>query len=177
MIDSNDSIWFVSDNLSTFNIVCEVVLCSNTHPLTCTYTHTHTHRPLSHNHIISRLKKHLGDLYLLTGQLQQASAQYRSALPSLSSLKDWLWAGSVQEALSVTAIITKECEEVLGQKAHGTAIGGTSNIFRKVCSYWGGALNSGVEDYNNMIITCFMVFMCTRMPVWAPYVILCIIYP
>ena len=138
------------------------------------HTHTLTHRPLSHNHIISRLKKHLGDLYLLTGQLQQASAQYRSALPSLSSLKDWLWAGSVQEALSVTAIITKECEEVLGQKAHGTAIGGTSNIFRKVCDYWGGAPNSGVEDYN-IIIICFMVFMC--IPVWAPYVILCIIYP
>ena len=112
-----------------------------------TYTHSHTHthtrtlpltrtdRPLSRNHIISRVEKHLGDLYLLTGQLQQASAHYRSALPSLKSFKDWLWAGSVHEALSVTAIITKECEEVLGQKAHGTAIGGTSNIFRKVCSY------------------------------------------
>ena len=33
----------------------------------------------------------------------------------------------------MTAIITKECEEVLGQKAQGTAIGGTSSIFKKVC--------------------------------------------
>ena len=166
-IDSNNSFRWISDNLSTFNTMCEVycpmhnmnlILCSSllilkytptypthTHTLAHSHIHTHTHthtlpltrtdRPLSRNHIISRMEKHLGDLYLLTGQLQQASAHYRSALPSLKSFKDWLWAGSVHEALSVTAIITKECEEVLGQKAHGTAIGGTGNIFKKVCSY------------------------------------------
>ena len=156
MIDSNDSFRCVGENLSTFNTVSRVKwviqcmnLCLSLLMVNCTptYPHTHTHtlslslshadRPLSRNHIISRVEKQLGDLCLLTGQLQQASAHYRSALPSLKSFKDWLWAGSVHEALSVTAIITKECEEVLGQKAHGTAIGGTSNIFRKVCSYGG----------------------------------------
>ena len=145
----------------TFSSLSLSLTHTHTHSLTHSLTHTHTHmhvrilslththadRPLSRNHVISRVEKHLGDLYLLTGQLQQASARYRSALPSLKSFKDWLWAGSVHEALSVTAIITKECEEVLGQKAHGTAIGGTSNIFRKVCSYWGGAQNYETEYY------------------------------
>ena len=109
-----------------------------THTLLLTYMYisftvtSHLHRPLSRNHMISRLEKHLGDLYLLMGQLQQASAHYRTALPSLlKNFKDWLWAGSVYEGLCVTAIITKECEEVLGQKAQGTAISGTGSIFFK----------------------------------------------
>ena len=45
----------------------------------------------------------------------------------------------------MTAMITKECEEVLGQKAHGTSISGTGSIFRKVCSYWGGGPDYGIE--------------------------------
>ena len=56
----------------------------------------------------------------------------------------------------MTAIITKECEEVLGQKAHGTAISGTSNIFRKVCNYWGGA-----SDRIILLRYWCMVSMCT----------------
>ena len=33
----------------------------------------------------------------------------------------------------MTAIITKEREEVLGQKALGTAVSGASNKLKKVC--------------------------------------------
>lgn len=66
-----------------------------------------------------RVEKHIGDLYLLIGQLQNASRWYRMASEQLKSQKDWLWAGGAYEGLSVTAMMTKECEQVLGQKAQG----------------------------------------------------------
>ncbi len=68
---------------------------------------------------MARLKKHLADLHLLTGQLKDAGDSYRNASEQLKSQKDWLWAGGAHEGLSVTAMMTKECELVLGQKAQG----------------------------------------------------------
>ena len=76
-------------------------------------------RQLSRGHLLGRLQKQLADLYLLMGQLQQAGRWYRAASEDLKHHKDWLWMGGAYEGLSVTAMMTKECERVLGQKAQG----------------------------------------------------------
>lgn len=68
---------------------------------------------------MGRLHKQIADLYLLLGQLQQAGNWYRTASEDLKHHKDWLWVGGAYEGLSVTALMTKECEKVLGQKAQG----------------------------------------------------------
>ena len=68
---------------------------------------------------LARIGKHVGDLCLLIGQLQKASHWYQWAADQLKSQKEWLWAGSAFEGLSVTAMMTKEREQVLGQKAQG----------------------------------------------------------
>lgn len=82
-------------------------------------------RQLSRGHLLGRLQKHLADLYLLIGQLQQAGQCYRTASEDLKHHRDWLWVGGAYEGLSVTAMITKECEQVLGQKAQGVEAPGT----------------------------------------------------
>ena len=79
-------------------------------------------RHLSRAHMQARTMKHLGDLFLLCGQLQEANAHYRVAANSLKSHKDFLWLGAAYEGQSVTAILMKKCEEVLGQKAQGTPL-------------------------------------------------------
>jgi len=76
------------------------------------------HRQSTRAHL-ARISKHAGDLCLLIGQLQTASRLYQEAADQLKSQKEWLWAGSAFEGLSVTAIMTKEREKVLGQKALG----------------------------------------------------------
>ena len=73
----------------------------------------------SRNLLLGRLYKQIADLYLLTGQLQKAGECYRNASEQLKSQKDWLWVGGAHEGLCVTAMMTKECEQVLGQKAQG----------------------------------------------------------
>lgn len=79
-------------------------------------------RQLSRSHLLARLYKQLADLYLLIGQLQQAGFWYRRAFEDLKHQKDWLWVGGAYEGLSVTAMMTKECEKVLGQKAQGLEV-------------------------------------------------------
>ena len=74
---------------------------------------------MSKSHLLGRLQKQLADLYLLIGQLQQAGRWYRGASEELRHHRDWLWLGGAYEGLSVTAIMTKECELVLGKKAQG----------------------------------------------------------
>lgn len=76
-------------------------------------------RQLSRSHLLGRLQKQLADLYLLIGQLQRAEQWYRAASEELRHQKDWLWVGGAYEGLSVTAMMTKECEQVLGKKAKG----------------------------------------------------------
>lgn len=74
---------------------------------------------MSRNHLLGRLQKQLADLYLLIGQLQRAGQWYRTAYEELRHHRDWLWVGGAYEGLSVTAMMTKECEQVLGKKAQG----------------------------------------------------------
>ncbi len=76
-------------------------------------------RQLNRGNLLGRLHKQIADLYLLLGQLQQAGNWYRTASVDLKHHKDWLWVGGAYEGLSVTALVTKECERVLGQKAQG----------------------------------------------------------
>ena len=88
----------------------------------------------------ARMEKHMGDLCLLTGQLQNASRWYRVASEQLKSQKDWLWVGGAYEGLSVTAMMTKECEQVLGQKAQGVGTPFLKLISKVgvVCRCWVG---------------------------------------
>ena len=79
---------------------------------------------------LARVGKHVGDLCLLIGQLQSASRRYQWAANQLKSQKEWLWAGSAYEGLSVTAMMTKEREEVLGQKAQGVGAPSALSKFR-----------------------------------------------
>ncbi len=74
---------------------------------------------MSRGNILGRLHKQIADLYLLLGQLQQAGKWYRTASEDLRHHKDWLWVGGAYEGLSATALMMKECERVLGQKAQG----------------------------------------------------------
>lgn len=95
-------------------------------------------RQLSRAHLLGRLQKQLADLCLLIGQLQQAGRWYRSASEELKHHKDWLWVGGAFEGLSVTALMTKECERVLGQKAQGVDVPSTLAILRgKVSDHCG----------------------------------------
>lgn len=79
--------------------------------------------------------KHLGDLFLLCGQLQEANAHYREAANSLKSHKDFLWLGAAYEGQSVTAILMKKCEEVLGQKAQGTPLSKVRCVSEEASTY------------------------------------------
>ena len=83
----------------------------------------------------ARVSKHIGDLHLLSGQLQEANTSYRNAIESLKSHKDWLWAGAAYEGLAATATLIKKCEAVLGKEAQGTApnqslFGPVGNFFK-----------------------------------------------
>ena len=92
-------------------------------------------RHLSRAHIQARTMKHLGDLFLLCGQLQEANAHYRVAANNLKSHKDFLWLGAAYEGQSVTAILMKKCEEVLGQKAQGTPLSKVRCVCQKMVPF------------------------------------------
>lgn len=57
-----------------------------------------------------------------------AGKLYRYASEQLKSQKDWLWVGGAYEGLSITAMMTKECEQVLGQKAQGVETSSTNPL-------------------------------------------------
>jgi hypothetical protein len=96
----------------------------------------HYYRQRSRNHLLGRLQKQLADLYLLIGHLQRAEQWYRAASEELRHQKDWLWVGGAYEGLSVTAMMTKECEQVLGKKAQGVEASSTRSIFKGKVSGW-----------------------------------------
>jgi hypothetical protein len=54
-----------------------------------------------------RAAKHLGDLYLLSGQGGDALLWYNKAVAFLKNRSDHLWTGAAQEALACTAILVK----------------------------------------------------------------------
>ena len=62
---------------------------------------------------MARLRKHVADMYLVAGCVQEAISQYTTVVESLRSHNDWLWLGSAYEGLSCAAIVMKMKEQML----------------------------------------------------------------
>ena len=62
---------------------------------------------------MARLRKHVADMYLIAGCVQEAISQYTAVVESLRSHNDWLWLGSAYEGLSCTAIAMKMKDQML----------------------------------------------------------------
>ena len=103
-----------------------------------------------------RIQKHLGDLHLLSGQLQDASSSYMEAVSTLSSARDLLWLASAYEGLCTVTIMSKRCEDVFGQKTHHA----------KVCVSVGGR-----ECVCVCVCMCLCVHMCVHVCV---HVFMCV---
>ena len=85
-------------------------------------TSTPLRRNLGRSVVQGRTQKHLGDLYLLSGLLQDASNNYVDAIGTLSSTRDSLWLASAYEGLSTVAIMSKRCDDAIGQRGHHTKV-------------------------------------------------------
>ena len=90
-------------------------------PLSCPHFHP-LRRNLGRSVVQGRTQKHLGDLYLLSGLLQDASNNYVDAIGTLSSTRDSLWLASAYEGLSTVAIMSKRCDDAIGQRGHHTKV-------------------------------------------------------
>lgn len=62
---------------------------------------------------MARLRKHVADMNLVAGCVQEAISQYTAVVESLRSHNDWLWLGSAYEGLSCAAIAMKMKEQML----------------------------------------------------------------
>ena len=59
------------------------------------------------------MRKHIADLSLVAGCVQEAISMYTAVVESLRSHNDWLWLGSAYEGLSCAAIVIKMKEQML----------------------------------------------------------------